>query len=151
MHAGLAARHPEVQALKAMLRDRAARAAARQCVIEGPRALAGALAASGCSMLDTGSMAAAVHGMAADRANPGGPVRALDVAHALDLDVLQTGKHRPQAIRTLGMENAGVMVDAGFVGDEQRRHGACSRPAGIPAAILAGQWGANKRGRMART
>lgn len=45
--------------------------------------LAGALAASGCSMLDTGSMAAAVHGMAADRANPGGPVRALDVAHAL--------------------------------------------------------------------
>ena len=43
MHAGLAARHPEVQALKAMLRDRAARAAARQCVIEGPRALAGAL------------------------------------------------------------------------------------------------------------
>lgn len=45
--------------------------------------LAGALAAAGCSMLDTGSMAAAVHGMAADRANPGGPVRALDVAHAL--------------------------------------------------------------------
>lgn len=43
MHAGLAARHPEVQALKAMLRDRAARADARQCVIEGPRALAGAL------------------------------------------------------------------------------------------------------------
>ena len=43
MHAGLAARHPEVQALKAMLRDRAARAEARRCVIEGPRALAGAL------------------------------------------------------------------------------------------------------------
>jgi RNA methyltransferase, TrmH family len=43
MQAGLAARHPEVQALKAMLRDRAARAEAGMCVIEGPRALSGAL------------------------------------------------------------------------------------------------------------
>ena len=43
MHAGLAARHPEVQALKAMLRDRAARAEAGMCVIEGQRALEGAL------------------------------------------------------------------------------------------------------------
>ena len=43
MQAGLAARHPEVQALKAMLRERAARAEAGMCVIEGPRALEGAL------------------------------------------------------------------------------------------------------------
>jgi len=43
MQAGLAARHPEVQALKAMLRDRAACAEAGMCVVEGPRALSGAL------------------------------------------------------------------------------------------------------------
>ena len=45
--------------------------------------LAGALLAAGLSPLDAGSLAALVHGVSADRANPGGPVRALDVAHEL--------------------------------------------------------------------
>ncbi|MDF8263179.1 NAD(P)H-hydrate dehydratase [Luteipulveratus flavus] len=45
--------------------------------------LAGALLASGLSPLDAGSVAALVHGVAADDANPGGPVRAMDVAHQL--------------------------------------------------------------------
>ena len=45
--------------------------------------LAGALLAAGLSPLDAGSLAALVHGVAADRANPGGPVRALEVAHEL--------------------------------------------------------------------
>ncbi|AKU16012.1 bifunctional ADP-dependent NAD(P)H-hydrate dehydratase/NAD(P)H-hydrate epimerase [Luteipulveratus mongoliensis] len=45
--------------------------------------LAGALLASGLSPLDAGSLAALVHGVAADDANPGGPVRAMDVAHQL--------------------------------------------------------------------
>lgn len=45
--------------------------------------LGGMLLAAGLSPLDAGSLAALVHGVAADRANPGGPVRALAVAHAL--------------------------------------------------------------------
>jgi NAD(P)H-hydrate repair Nnr-like enzyme with NAD(P)H-hydrate dehydratase domain len=45
--------------------------------------LAGTLLAAGLSPLDAGSLAALVHGVAADRANPGGPVRALAVAHGL--------------------------------------------------------------------
>lgn len=45
--------------------------------------LAGMLLAGGLSPLDAGSLAALVHGVAGDRANPGGPVRALDVAHEL--------------------------------------------------------------------
>jgi ADP-dependent NAD(P)H-hydrate dehydratase / NAD(P)H-hydrate epimerase len=45
--------------------------------------LAGTLLASGLSPLDTGSVAALVHGLAGDASNPGGPVRALDVAHAI--------------------------------------------------------------------
>ncbi|CAM3973349.1 bifunctional ADP-dependent NAD(P)H-hydrate dehydratase/NAD(P)H-hydrate epimerase [Janibacter anophelis] len=45
--------------------------------------LAGALLAGGLDPTVAGSMAALVHGRAADLANPGGPVRALDVAHAL--------------------------------------------------------------------
>lgn len=45
--------------------------------------LAGALLAGGVDPTTAGSMAALVHGRAADLANPGGPVRALDVAHAL--------------------------------------------------------------------
>ncbi len=45
--------------------------------------LAGTLLACGLSPLDAGSVAAAVHGLAGRRANPGGPVRALDVAHEL--------------------------------------------------------------------
>jgi hydroxyethylthiazole kinase-like uncharacterized protein yjeF len=45
--------------------------------------LAGTLLASGLSPLDSGSLAALVHGLAADSANPGGPVRALGVAQAI--------------------------------------------------------------------
>ncbi len=45
--------------------------------------LAGTLLASGLSPLDSGSIAALVHGLAGDAANPGGPVRALGVAHAI--------------------------------------------------------------------
>jgi len=45
--------------------------------------LAGALLASGLSPLDAGSVAALVHGLAGDACNPGGPVRALGVAHAI--------------------------------------------------------------------
>jgi len=45
--------------------------------------LAGTLLAAGLSPWDSGSVAALVHGLAADAANPGGPVRALGVAHAI--------------------------------------------------------------------
>jgi len=45
--------------------------------------LAGTLLASGLSPLDSGSLAALAHGLAADAANPGGPVRALAVAQAI--------------------------------------------------------------------
>ncbi len=45
--------------------------------------LAGTLLAAGLSPLDAGSLAALVHGVAADDANPGGPVRALAVAHGI--------------------------------------------------------------------
>ena len=45
--------------------------------------LAGTLLAAGLSPLDCGSVAALVHGLAAQAANPGGPVRALGVAHAI--------------------------------------------------------------------
>lgn len=45
--------------------------------------LAGTLLAAGLSPLDAGSLAALVHGLAGDRTNPGGPVRALDIAHEL--------------------------------------------------------------------
>jgi ADP-dependent NAD(P)H-hydrate dehydratase / NAD(P)H-hydrate epimerase len=45
--------------------------------------LAGTLLASGLSPLDSGSLAALVHGLAADAANSGGPVRALGVANAI--------------------------------------------------------------------
>lgn len=45
--------------------------------------LAGTLLAAGLAPRDAGSLAALVHGVAADRANPGGPVRALAVAHAI--------------------------------------------------------------------
>jgi hydroxyethylthiazole kinase-like uncharacterized protein yjeF len=43
----------------------------------------GALLASGLTPLDAGSLGALVHGVAADLANPGGPVRALAVAHGI--------------------------------------------------------------------
>jgi len=45
--------------------------------------LAGTLLAAGLDPLEAGSLAALVHGVAGEAANPGGPVRALDVAHAL--------------------------------------------------------------------
>ncbi len=45
--------------------------------------LAGALLAAGLDPLDAGSLAALVHGLAGAEANPGGPVRALGVAHAI--------------------------------------------------------------------
>jgi len=45
--------------------------------------LVGMLLASGLSPLDSGSVGALVHGLAADAANPGGPIRALGVAHAI--------------------------------------------------------------------
>ena len=43
----------------------------------------GALLAAGLSPLDAGSLGALVHGVAGDRANPGGPVRAMALAHAV--------------------------------------------------------------------
>jgi ADP-dependent NAD(P)H-hydrate dehydratase / NAD(P)H-hydrate epimerase len=45
--------------------------------------LAGTLLAAGLGPLDAGSLAALVHGVAADAANPGGPLRALAVAHGI--------------------------------------------------------------------
>ncbi len=45
--------------------------------------LLGALLAAGLDPVEAGALGALVHGVAADRANPGGPVRALGVAHAL--------------------------------------------------------------------
>ena len=53
----------------------------------------GALLAAGLCPLDAGSLGALVHGVAADRANPGGPVRALAVAHGIP------GDRRPPAHR----------------------------------------------------
>lgn len=49
--------------------------------------LAGTLLAAGLTPRDAGSLAALVHGAAADRVNPGGPVRALAVAHAIPTTV----------------------------------------------------------------
>lgn len=43
----------------------------------------GALLAAGLDPLRAGALGALVHGVAGDRANPGGPVRAMDVAHEL--------------------------------------------------------------------
>ncbi|MGN6635462.1 MAG: bifunctional ADP-dependent NAD(P)H-hydrate dehydratase/NAD(P)H-hydrate epimerase, partial [Oryzihumus sp.] len=45
--------------------------------------LAGTLLAAGIGPLDAGSLAALVHGLAGHAANPGGPVRALAVAHGI--------------------------------------------------------------------
>jgi hydroxyethylthiazole kinase-like uncharacterized protein yjeF len=45
--------------------------------------LAGTLLACGLSPLDAGSVAALVHGLAGNAANPGGPVRALAIAQAI--------------------------------------------------------------------
>jgi NAD(P)H-hydrate repair Nnr-like enzyme with NAD(P)H-hydrate dehydratase domain len=43
----------------------------------------GTLVAAGVPLDVAGALGALVHGRAAERANPDGPVRALDVAHAL--------------------------------------------------------------------
>lgn len=51
--------------------------------------LAGTLVASGLDLLDAGSLAALVHGLAAHHANPGGPVRALGVARAIPWTVAE--------------------------------------------------------------
>ncbi|HET8599417.1 MAG TPA: NAD(P)H-hydrate dehydratase [Segeticoccus sp.] len=45
--------------------------------------VAGTLLAAGLDPRDAGSLAALVHGVAAHRANPGGPVRAMAVAHGI--------------------------------------------------------------------
>jgi hydroxyethylthiazole kinase-like uncharacterized protein yjeF len=45
--------------------------------------LVGVLLAAGLSPLDAGSLAALVHGFSASAANPGGPIRALQVAHGI--------------------------------------------------------------------
>lgn len=57
--------------------------------------LAGTLLAAGLSPRDAGSLAALVHGRAATRANPGGPVRALAVAHALPATVARLLSREP--------------------------------------------------------
>ncbi|HEX5428394.1 MAG TPA: NAD(P)H-hydrate dehydratase [Pedococcus sp.] len=49
--------------------------------------LAGTLLAAGLDPIDAGSLAALVHGVAADRANPGGPLRALAVARGIPATV----------------------------------------------------------------
>ena len=49
--------------------------------------LLGTLLAAGLPADEAGALGALVHGVAADRANPGGPVRALAVAHALPATV----------------------------------------------------------------
>jgi ADP-dependent NAD(P)H-hydrate dehydratase / NAD(P)H-hydrate epimerase len=51
--------------------------------------LCGALLAAGLSPLDAASLGALVHGVAADRANPGGPLRALAVAHGIPSTVAE--------------------------------------------------------------
>jgi NAD(P)H-hydrate repair Nnr-like enzyme with NAD(P)H-hydrate dehydratase domain len=45
--------------------------------------ICGALLAAGLNPLDAGSLGALVHGVTADRANPGGPLRALAVARGI--------------------------------------------------------------------
>ncbi|HEX2704956.1 MAG TPA: NAD(P)H-hydrate dehydratase [Candidatus Lustribacter sp.] len=49
--------------------------------------LLGTLLAAGLDPPDAGALGALVHGVAAERANPGGPVRALDVARAIPATV----------------------------------------------------------------
>jgi ADP-dependent NAD(P)H-hydrate dehydratase / NAD(P)H-hydrate epimerase len=62
--------------------------------------LAGTLLASGLSPLDAGSVAALVHGLAGDAANPGGPVRALGVAQAIPGVVAGLLVRQPRPILT---------------------------------------------------
>ena len=55
--------------------------------------LAGALLAAGLDPYDAGAVAAGVHGIAGHEACPGGPVRALDVAHVLSRTVAALLRH----------------------------------------------------------
>ncbi|MEO8556415.1 MAG: NAD(P)H-hydrate dehydratase [Actinomycetota bacterium] len=60
--------------------------------------LVGTLLAAGLSPADSGSVGALVHGLAAGAANPGGPVRALAVAHSIPgvvAGLLARGNARP--------------------------------------------------------
>ncbi len=57
--------------------------------------LLGTLVAAGVPLSLAGALAALVHGVAADRANPGGPVRALAVAHALPQVIAHLLGRRP--------------------------------------------------------
>ncbi|WP_392544592.1 bifunctional ADP-dependent NAD(P)H-hydrate dehydratase/NAD(P)H-hydrate epimerase [Oryzobacter telluris] len=57
--------------------------------------LLGTLVAAGLPVAEAGALGALVHGVAADRANPGGPVRALAVAHALPQTVGHLLGRRP--------------------------------------------------------
>lgn len=57
--------------------------------------LLGTLVAAGVPVAEAGALGALVHGVAADRANPGGPVRALAVAHALPGAVAHLLGRRP--------------------------------------------------------
>ncbi|MFQ6171792.1 bifunctional ADP-dependent NAD(P)H-hydrate dehydratase/NAD(P)H-hydrate epimerase [Oryzobacter sp. R7] len=59
--------------------------------------LLGTLVAGGVPVAEAGAIGALVHGVAADRANPGGPVRALAVAHALPSAVAHLLGRRPGA------------------------------------------------------
>ena len=49
--------------------------------------LLGTLLAAGLPPAEAGALGALVHGVAADRANPDGPVRALGVAHGIPVAV----------------------------------------------------------------
>ncbi|GAB47954.1 bifunctional ADP-dependent NAD(P)H-hydrate dehydratase/NAD(P)H-hydrate epimerase [Mobilicoccus pelagius] len=55
--------------------------------------LAGMLLAAGLDPYDAGGVAATVHGLAGHEANSGGPVRALDVAHALPRTITALLRH----------------------------------------------------------
>ncbi|MGB7424345.1 MAG: NAD(P)H-hydrate dehydratase [Ornithinimicrobium sp.] len=54
----------------------------------------GTLLAAGLTPRDAGSLAALVHGVAAHNSNPGGPVRALNVAHSIPSTVSQLLRRR---------------------------------------------------------
>lgn len=64
--------------------------------------LAGVLLAGGLEPKEAGGLAALVHGAAADRANPGGPVRALAVARALPATVAELIRRGERGTSSLG-------------------------------------------------
>lgn len=75
--------------------------------------LAGMLLAAGLSPLDAGSLAALVHGVAGDQANPGGPVRGLDVAHEL-------GRTVAYLLRTAEVDGSEDDAESGSLGGWSR-------------------------------